>query len=311
MFELLFGKKNTEPKKSPLAIVYSEGYNFNLDGHVFPTVKFARVFELFCLDFRFHGIEVFEPEAVSYDDILLVHTEEYVQDLIHLKITERTRYSELPLNHLILEAVRMGCGGTLRAVELTSSFQHVMNIGGGFHHSFPDHAEGFCYLNDVAIAVKKHRMQNPDSKILIVDLDVHQGNGNSFIFQNDPNVFTFSMHREDLYPVKETSDLDYGLEAGTEDRTYLNILNDGFRTIESKFKPDLVFYLAGADPYKHDMLGGLGLSIQGLQKRDIAVRDFADKFKAPVVVVTAGGYAKNTADTVQIHFNTLEVFAEL
>lgn len=173
----------------------------------------------------------------------------------------------------------------------------------------PDRAEGFCYLNDAAIAVKLYQRTYPGRKILFIDLDLHQGNGNSVVFQEDSDVFTFSMHQENLYPKKEKSGLDIPLEEGTEDGKYLELLTESLHKIKSDFKPDLIFYIAGADPFEGDSLGDLKLTLQGLRKRDKIVRDFVRALDVPAVILPAGGYAKDFYDTVTIHYNTIKVFA--
>jgi acetoin utilization deacetylase AcuC-like enzyme len=291
-----------------LAFVYSSEYNFRLEGHVFPAVKFEQMHELILMDEEFSKAEFFEPKEASIEDLSLVHTKEYLDDLLNCRWTELTNSSELPLNPQLVGAFRMGVGGTIRATELTSDFPFVFNIGGGFHHSFPNHAEGFCYLNDVAVAAQKHLSQNPNSKILIIDLDVHQGNGNSYIFKNNNNVYTFSMHQDNLYPKKELSDLDVGLPDYCNDTEYLSVLRAALKKISTEFQPDLIYYLAGADPFEDDRLGSLRLTMEGMKERDTIIKEFAIQTNSKVVILTAGGYARNTIDTVRIHLQTARVF---
>jgi len=195
------------------------------------------------------------------------------------------------------------------AAELALDAGRAMNLSGGFHHAFADHAEGFCYINDVAVAIRVLQKEKKISKALVIDLDVHQGNGISKIFQKDKKVFTFSMHEEKNYPIKEKSSLDVGLETGIKDEEYLNLLEKNLAFIKKNFNPDIIFYVAGVDPYELDRLGGLSVTKEGLKKREIMVRDFMpDK---PIVIVLAGGYAMNTEDTVNLHVQTAEVMAEL
>ncbi len=313
MFDIInrFVQEFINPKKleyENMALVYSHKYNLELEGHVFPAIKYEQLFNLMSMDEEMGRIELFHPEAVEKKDLELVHTQNYLQDLFSLKITNLTKNSELPLNNSIVDTFLYGVGGTILATELTQKYDFVFNIGGGYHHSYSDHAEGFCYLNDVAVAIHKYKQINTNKKILIIDLDVHQGNGNSKIFENDSDVFTFSMHQESIYPKKERSKLDIGLRDFCGDTEYLKILDESLKKIENSMKPDLIYYLAGADPYEGDRLGSLKITKYGLIKRDKMVKNFATKNNSKVVVLTAGGYARNTSDTVLIHFNTAREF---
>jgi acetoin utilization deacetylase AcuC-like enzyme len=182
-----------------------------------------------------------------------------------------------------------------------------VHIGGGFHHAFPNHGEGFCILNDIAIGIRRCLKDKDIKKAMVIDCDLHQGNGTAVIFQNDPNVFTFSIHQEHNYPIKEKSDLDIGLEDGVGDEEYVACLESRVPSLLKEFKPDLVLYLAGADPYKEDQLGGLALTIEGLRKRDELVIGEARKAKIPVATVFGGGYAREVKDTVTIHINTIKI----
>jgi acetoin utilization deacetylase AcuC-like enzyme len=179
---------------------------------------------------------------------------------------------------------------------------------GGFHHAFADHGEGFCLVNDVAIAIRMLQRDGTAARALVVDLDVHHGNGTAAIFKNDESVFTFSMHQQQNYPAwKPPSDLDVGLSDGAGDDVYLDILEHRLAPILETHRPDVVFYLAGADPYQDDQLGDLALTLDGLKRRDAFVMAAAAKARAPLVVVLAGGYARRTDDTVEIHCNTVRV----
>lgn len=305
----LFFPDPTHYSDKNFSLVYSSFYDIYLGDHIFPGNKYSKIYELICLDENFSKITIHEPEKVTRAQLELVHTKEYLDDLFNLRMTERTKYSELPLTERILESFSYGVGGTILATELTKTYQFVFNIGGGLHHSFADHAEGFCYMNDVAVAARKYLLENPGKQVLIVDLDVHQGNGNSKIFENDPNVYTFSIHQDNLYPKKEISNYDIAIKDHMNDREYLDILSQGFSKIQSQIKPDLIYYLAGADPFEGDRLGSIKLSFQGLMDRDELVKDFAKKNDSKVVIVTAGGYAKDFIDTVKIHYHTAQVFA--
>ncbi|EMO12401.1 histone deacetylase family protein [Leptospira santarosai str. HAI821] len=290
-------------------MVYHPDYNIDLGPHIFPARKYQMIYDLVKQDHKLANLYVYRPEPAKDKDLALVHTEEFLNDFFSLKITERTQSSELPLTKQIVQSFVLAVGGTILATELTEKYKFVYHIGGGFHHSMPDRAEGFCYLNDAAIAVKLYQRAYPGRKILFIDLDLHQGNGNSVVFQEDPDVFTFSMHQENLYPKKEKSGLDIPLEEGTNDGKYLELLVESLRKIESDFKPDLIFYIAGADPFEGDSLGDLKLTFQGLRKRDKIVRDFVSALDVSAVILPAGGYAKDFYDTVTIHYNTIKVFA--
>ena len=301
--------QNLSSNSGDCVFVYHPEYNLNLDGHVLPALKYSKLYELIQKDLNLRKLRVYKPPQASIDSLNLVHTAEYLDDLFHLRQTSLTCYSELPLNSGIVKSVLYAIGGTILATELTSSSKFVFNIGGGFHHAYPDHAEGFCYLNDAAIATRVYQKKFPDNKILYIDLDVHQGNGNSYAFRDDPNVFTFSMHQENLYPKKEISDMDIPLREGCRDEEYLWLLRNSLQEISSKFRPDLIYYFAGADTFEDDTLGEIKLSFDGLKLRDAMVKDFAGETGARTVILTAGGYARNFEDTVKIHFNTASVFA--
>ena len=178
-----------------------------------------------------------------------------------------------------------------------------MHLGGGFHHAMPDHAEGFCYVHDVAVAIRVLQTERRIDRAAIIDTDVHQGNGTARIFQDDTRVWTFSIHQENNYPIKERSDHDIGLDDGTGDEAYLAAL-DTAMPLALDTRPDLVFMVAGVDPYKEDQLGGLALTLEGLEARDRLVVDACGRAGVPLVGLTAGGYARRTADTVTAHVNT-------
>ena len=187
----------------------------------------------------------------------------------------------------------------------------AVHLGGGFHHAFPDHGEGFCLINDVAIAIRVLQREGVIRRAMVVDLDVHHGNGTAATFQSDPDVFTFSMHQERNYPAwKPPSDVDIGLEDGTGDTEYLSLLERHLPDLVARHRPDLVFYLAGADPYQFDQLGGLGLTLEGLRRRDALVFERATRAGVAVAVCLAGGYAVRTDDTVAIHCNTVRAARE-
>ncbi len=289
--------------------IYSDNYNMDLGEHVFPSVKYRYIREALRKDERFQEHKFLEPIMLSYEEAGTVHKNAYLEDLKQLNFSKRVYRSELPLNRMIVDAFFLGSGGTLLAAEMALQHRLAMNLAGGFHHAFADHAEGFCYLNDVAIAVRVLQKQKRIRKALVIDLDVHQGNGTARIFRSSRSVYTFSIHEEKNYPPKEKGSLNIGLESGTSDEKYLETLADSLKQIKSRFKPDLVAYVAGVDPYENDRLGGLSISKEGLAIRDQMVRDaFAD---VPMFAVLAGGYAINTQDTVDLHVQTCEVLAGL
>ncbi|MEM7182006.1 MAG: histone deacetylase [Spirochaetota bacterium] len=307
-FNLFAPQKETLPS-ADAAFVFSPHYNLSLGAHVFPAHKFSYLHDMLQLDETLGKVRFYEPEACSPDQLALVHTPKYLADFLECRNSERTRFSELPLNPSIVNSFLHAVGGTIEATLLSKEYRYIFNLGGGFHHSFADHAEGFCYVNDVAIASKVYLEKNPGKRVLVIDLDLHQGNGTAAIFQNNANVFTFSMHQENLYPKKEISDLDIPLQDRCSDAEYLELLQKSLERIEKNFQPDIIFYLAGADPYKEDTLGNLQLTMEGLIQRDSLTKQFADRLDCPIIIVTAGGYAKKFQDTVTIHYNTAKVFA--
>lgn len=287
--------------------IYSSDYYAELRNHVFPIGKYRDLYTRLRDEAKISEAHFLAPEPASDEQILLVHTSQYLSDLRGYKHTERTRHSEMPISRQIIEAAVLNTGGSIQAARealRSDGFGVCMNIGGGFHHAFPDHAEGFCYLNDVAISVRCVKQESLAARVLIVDLDLHQGNGTAAIFQHDPDVFTFSMHQETLYPKKERSSLDIGLDMEVGDERYLELLSEALPRILDQHKPDLVVYLAGADPYEHDQLGNLRLTIDGLKSRDKMVYDACRSLGVPVATFLAGGYARSVSDTVTIHYST-------
>jgi len=253
---------------------------------------------------------VCEPESPSPEDLLKIIDREYLDDLLNTRMTARTFPSEMPVNKAIIDAQILCCGGSFLASKLARESGAGYHIGGGFHHAFPNHAEGFCYLNDVVYAAAMMSEQGVQ-RITVVDCDLHQGNGTAKFFQGNDRVFTFSIHQEWLYPKKEKSDLDIGLDNFVGDEEYLQKLNMALDEIFTDFKPEFMIYLAGADPYIFDQLGSLKITLQGLRRRDELVIGRAFDSKIPVAVVLGGGYAEDINDTVEIHCNTARVMYEL
>ncbi len=214
---------------------------------------------------------------------------------------------EVPLTEELREAMAVSCGGTLLTARRALEDGVAVHLGGGFHHAHAGHGEGFCLYNDIAVAVRVLQAEGALERSAVIDLDVHQGNGTTAIFADDDDVFTFSMHQENNYPaVKPPSDLDIALEDGTEDGHYLDLLDGALLNVLSEPTPELIVYLAGADPYEKDQLGGLSLTLEGLRRRDRMVLERAVEQSIPVAVLMAGGYAHQLADTVSIHVATVE-----
>jgi acetoin utilization deacetylase AcuC-like enzyme len=287
--------------------VFSPQYNVDIGPHVFPTEKYNLVYKRLKDEGIVTGKNVLVPEAPSREDLLKIISNEYLDDLMNARVTLRTASSEMPVQHNIIDSQRLCCGGSYLAAQSAVNAGFCYHIGGGFHHAFSDHAEGFCYLNDVVFAAVM--MRECVQKIAIIDCDLHQGNGTAKFFEHEERVFTFSIHQEYLYPRKERSDLDIGLENGVGDETYLQKLDFALKKIYGEFNPELVIYVAGADPYMFDQLGSLQLTIEGLMKRDEMVIGRAFDKKIPVAVILAGGYAEDLNDTVEIHCNTARVMA--
>jgi len=296
-------------KKSSLAFVYSDDYwMIDVGNHIFPIKKYRTVYErLLLAGFKKENFCV--PEPAADEDVLLVHTSKYVKKLKTGALAPAEIAAlELPFSRELVRFAWLTVGGTILTTRLAIAKGLAIHLGGGFHHAFPDHGEGFCILNDVAVAVEKMRGEGNIRRAMIVDCDLHQGNGTAFIFAGKDDVFTFSIHQMDVYPAeKPPSSLDVGLWAGDGDPEYLSALRAHFPRIFREFAPELVVYLAGADPYEDDKLGGLRLTREGLRERDRLVIEQARALRIPVAVVLAGGYAADFEDTVAIHLNTIRV----
>jgi len=297
----------------PFKLVYSDGYDLNLGSHVFPTQKYRLIRNLL-LEEGFAAPDDFvEPEPASDEDVLRVHEEAWVTRLKAGKLNYLELHRlEIPYSREMVQAFWRSAGGTILAGCLALRDGIGFNIGGGYHHAFADHGEGFCAIHDVAIAIRRLQTDGLIERALILDVDVHHGNGTAAIFANDPSVFTLSLHQENNYPVeKPPSKLDVHLADGVGDDEYCGLLADAFEKGLGSVEPQLVMYLAGADPYREDQLGGLGMSIEGLKRRDRLVFDLARKRGIPVAVTLAGGYAVHVEDTVTIHANTAKAAAEV
>ncbi|KPL12325.1 hypothetical protein AMJ85_01170 [candidate division BRC1 bacterium SM23_51] len=293
------------------ALVYTEAYVVDIGPHVFPVVKYPLVVDQLVEQCGVRRDEFVEPVRPTREQLLLVHTPEYLDDLTLIRWTHRTVSSELPLTSEIVEAYILAAGGTIVAArEAVERRGFGIHVGGGFHHTFADHAEGFCYINDIAVAIRVLQKEERIKRAAVVDCDLHQGNGTAHIFLGDPSVFTFSIHQENNYPVKQRSDVDIGLRDGATDQEYLEAMATVIPSRLDEFAPDLVIYVAGADPYKDDMLGGLALTKEGLARRDDLVINYCAERSIPIASVLAGGYAANTDDTIEIHAATCHKMLE-
>ena len=295
-----------------MKLVYSDRYDLNLGNHVFPSVKYRLVKENLLHEHIVAPGDFIEPPPASDDDIALVHHREYLRRLQTGKLSylEVLRL-EIPYSPELIRAVWLSAGGSILAGRLTLEDGVAVNVGGGFHHAYPDHGEGFCVLNDFAIAIRRLQKDKAIERAMTVDCDVHQGNGTAAIFGGDHTVYTLSIHQENNYPYpKPPSSLDINLPDGVEDEEYLRELAQGLDRALAEFSPDLIFYVAGADPYRDDQLGGLKLSLEGLEKRDRLVFEKASAKHIPVAVTLAGGYARRLEDTIKIHTNTIRVAKE-
>ena len=293
-------------------VFHAARYQIDIGLHVFPTRKYQLVRErVAALPSAGDAFVFVEPEPATWDELGLVHTQEYLEKLRSGTLSPADLAQlELPWSEEMVDGFRRMVGGTIQAARFacgtpTSAFRVAVHIGGGLHHAFPNHGEGFCPLNDVAVAVRVLQQRGVE-RAAIVDLDVHHGNGTAFIFESDPRVFTCSMHQQHNYPMwKPGGSLDIGLPDGVHDDTYLAELEKALPLVMTS-EPQVVFYLAGADPYEDDQLGGLRLTREGLRRRDRMVFEAARASNVPVVVVLAGGYARNVDDTVAIHVATIE-----
>jgi acetoin utilization deacetylase AcuC-like enzyme len=295
-----------------MKLVYSDQYDLNLGSHVFPSIKYRLIKEKLLRDGIAQPKDFVEPVAAADEDVALVHHREYIRKLQTGKLSylEILRL-EIPYSPELIRAVWLSAGGSILAGRLALEDSVAVNVGGGFHHAHPDHGEGFCVLNDVAIAIRRLQKDKAIERVMTVDCDVHQGNGTAAIFGGDHSVFTFSIHQENNYPYpKPPSTLDINLRDGVEDAEYLHELGKGLDQSLAEFNPDLIFYVAGADPYRDDQLGGLRVSLEGLEQRDRLVFEKAKAQKLPVAVTLAGGYARHVEDTIQIHTNTIRVVKE-
>ncbi len=293
----------------PFRLVYHELYDLHLGAHVFPSKKYKWLHDRM-LRSRFATAEDFiAPEPATDEDVLLVHDPAWVAKLRNATLTyQDVLRLEIPYSRQMVEAFWLAAGGTILAARQALSSGIGFNVGGGFHHAFQAHGEGFCAVNDIAIAIRRMQKDGLIHRAMVVDCDVHHGNGTAAIFAGDPSVFTLSIHQFNNYPSeKPPSSLDIHLADGIGDSEYLHRLGNGYRAALSMFQPELVVYVAGADPFFEDQLGGLAITFEGLMERDRLVLWSALTHAIPVAIVLAGGYAQSVEDTITIHANTAAV----
>jgi acetoin utilization deacetylase AcuC-like enzyme len=327
----------------PFKLIYSNGYYLPIGAHVFPAEKYRLVHDRLLADGIAEESDFLEPQSATDQDILLVHTPEYVHKLKTGTLSPREEMElEIPYTPELVTAFWLAAGGSILATRQALSDRISINIGGGFHHAFPDHGEGFCMIHDVAVAIRRMQRDGKIRTAMTVDCDVHHGNGTAAIFAGTRtrsdllpsvstpplnraqptaaksrgahagDVFTISLHQHNNYPpVKPPSSIDVDLPDRVGDDDYLAWLDNALSSGLRQFEPDLLCYIAGADPYREDQLGGLSLTMEGLRKRDELVFRVARARDIPVMVTFAGGYARNVEDTVAIHYNTVMAAKEV
>jgi acetoin utilization deacetylase AcuC-like enzyme len=325
----------------PFKLVYSEKYFLPIGEHIFRADKFRLIRERLLQQDVAEDSDFIAPEPASEADVMLVHSPMYVNKLMEGGLSAREELQmEIPYSPQVVDAFMLHTGGSILAAERALEDGVCVNIGGGFHHAFPEHGEGFCMINDFAVAIRAMQKRGKIRRAMTVDCDVHQGNGTAFIFGSpraNPNtlpswpaatlgapqratmtegsskdVFTISLHQENNYPfTKPPSSIDVNLPDGCGDAEYLAWLDNALSSGLRQFEPQLICYVAGADPYSDDQLGGLNLSIGGLKQRDELVFRAARAREIPVMVTYAGGYANRIEDTITIHSNTVVAAAEV
>ena len=275
-------------------------------GHRFPMEKYSKLRNLVGV---VEGIELVEAPAASDTQILYAHDPQYLIKIIQGKLSpQEQREIGFPWSEKMVERSRRSAGATVAACKAAMSEGIAVNLAGGTHHAYRDMGSGFCVFNDSAIAARALQKEvSSKLKIAIIDLDVHQGNGTASILQQDSSIFTLSIHGENNFPFKkEVSDLDFGLADECDDQTYLKALENCLDELDTRFRPDNLIFLAGADPHEGDRLGRLNISSEGMRLRDEAVLQYALDRKLPIALSMAGGYGKEIESTVQIHFQTIK-----
>lgn len=290
-----------------MKVVWSPDYEVDIGAHVFPTAKYRLVRERLLAEGVLADADFVLPAQAPWEEVGLVHSADYIRKIRENALSPLERLTlEVPFSPELREASLLCCGGTILTARSALEDGVAVHLGGGFHHAYAGHGEGFCLLNDVAVAAATLLADDTVEQTAVVDLDVHHGNGTAGIFRDDPRVFTLSIHQQNNYPSpKPPSDLDVGLADGVGDVSYLRHLEEALDQALTDCSPDLVIYLAGADPYREDQLGGLSLSLDGLRQRDEMVFRACRGAGAAVAVVLAGGYAWRQEDTVKIHAGTV------
>jgi acetoin utilization deacetylase AcuC-like enzyme len=291
----------------PFKLVYHDRYDLNLGAHVFPSQKFRLIADALVHEGIAAKEDFLRPEAATDEDILRVHTPDWVRKLKTGTLTASDVMKlEVPYSPELVEAVWLAAGGTILAGQSALRDGFGANLGGGFHHAYPGHGEGFCAIHDVGVAIRRLQADKSIRRAMVVDTDVHHGNGTAAIFLHDPSVFTISIHQENNYPAhKPPSSIDLNMLDRADDEEYLGALIPTVQESLDEFRPDIVFYVGGADPFCEDQLGGLSLTKKGLQERDRKVFGEARRRGIPVATTLAGGYARRVEDTVRIHVNTI------
>jgi len=291
-----------------LPVVFSRDYTVKTPGHVFRADKFGAALDLLLREGIISRNDVLAPGMPSRADLLLAHSPAWVKKSLGFRFTPAdSAAAEMEITRAVARAHLANVGGTVLAARLALRCGVGINCGGGAHHAFRGHGEGFCLLNDIAVAVKKLLKERKIRRAMVIDLDAHQGNGTASIFRGDKRVFTFSMHGADIYPEKkEKSSLDIELAAGTGDAAYLAVLRRELPRAMDRFKPGFAVFVAGADLYKGDLLGGFRMTMGGIKKRDAFVLAECRRRGVPVVITLSGGYAKISLDTVRIHAGTMK-----
>jgi acetoin utilization deacetylase AcuC-like enzyme len=298
----------------PLTVWSSARYTFPLPaGHRFPVAKYAMLRDRVVAEGIVPSDRVLDPEGVTDAVLLLVHTEDYVRRFVGGALGDaEVRNLGFPWSPELVERSRRAVGGTVAAARHALTHGLAMNLAGGTHHAFADHGEGFCVFNDIAIAIRALQANGRIRRAAVIDLDVHQGNGTHAIFAGDADVFTFSMHGGRNYPFhKVAGTVDVELEDGAGDDVYLDLLATTLPRVLAEAQPDLVFFIAGADPYEGDRLGRLKLSFDGLARRDAYVLERCREVGLPVAITIGGGYGVDIADTVTVHATTARIAASM
>lgn len=296
------------PENHPMPrYVYSPHYRVDIGPHVFPTLKYDAIRQRLIDEDGVLPEDFVEPEPATEDEILVVHTREYFEKCRDNRLTMEDIWRlEMPWSPPLFELSVRSVRGSILAAEMALVHGAGLHVGGGFHHAYPDHGEGFCVFNDHCCAIRWLQAQGAIEKALVADCDLHHGNGTAAIFAGDPTVATFSIHQDYIYPaIKPPSTIDVGLLPGTDDRLYLREIQKNLLPLLDAHQPDLVAYVAGADPYREDQLGSLGLTQEGLERRDELIAQACAERDIPLFVVLAGGYALDVADTISIHLQTL------